>query len=63
MPVFNVFQNSDGNLVLIRILPDEGGKFGFNLKVNRTDKMKLLISCSLEKNLFEWSNSEMLLVV
>lgn len=37
-------KNSDGNLVLIRILPDEGGKFGFNLKGGIDQKMPLVVS-------------------
>ncbi|KAJ6657806.1 hypothetical protein lerEdw1_001856 [Lerista edwardsae] len=36
--------NNDGNLLLIRMLPDEGGKFGFNLKGGIDQKMPLVVS-------------------
>ncbi|XP_020642237.2 tyrosine-protein phosphatase non-receptor type 3 isoform X2 [Pogona vitticeps] len=34
----------DGNLLLIRILPDENGKFGFNLKGGIDQKIPLVVS-------------------
>ncbi|KAJ7313889.1 hypothetical protein JRQ81_005666 [Phrynocephalus forsythii] len=34
----------DGNLLLIRILPDEDGKFGFNLKGGIDQKLPLVVS-------------------
>ncbi|XP_066484004.1 tyrosine-protein phosphatase non-receptor type 3 isoform X2 [Tiliqua scincoides] len=37
-------KNNDGNLLLIRILPDESGKFGFNLKGGIDQKMPLVVS-------------------
>uniref|UniRef100_A0A8D2JJY7 protein-tyrosine-phosphatase n=1 Tax=Varanus komodoensis TaxID=61221 RepID=A0A8D2JJY7_VARKO len=36
----------DGDLLLIHILPDEDGKFGFNLKVKFSDKITLMIKYS-----------------
>jgi len=44
---FYILQNDliEGDLLLVRIIPDEEGKFGFNLKVNQqsfSDFFKML---------------------
>lgn len=64
-PVIDVFQNDiiDGDLFLIRILPDEDGKFGFNLKVKGTDKAILTFNRSFKKYCLGWNNSGIVLDV